>query len=309
MFSLKVRTRKRASAGTLGAVIRSTGYLQGGYRGSTINSTIQMYNTNTEVGAIVYDTGYQRYYTPGIPGNLSGYFSINALTNFQKFNYASATVAASFTIPTNPRSSTCDYGLNTAAWVWCSTDASGTYGTLIDSIYKVNTTTESPINRGSLAPAATGTSRQGLSVLQCSSVDEWSSGTLHTIDHTTEACTISASHANLVGGVIQIPVGLTKNNNTGFYIGMNQCNVKVTYSGNTVLSLAQSTGFTYHFGESHAVNSDVSGYVMAGYSDTTGRYGGAQHGLCQKLIFATESIGTLADLVVAQSSGQMLPGF
>lgn len=74
-------SRRRAVEQLLGVVPRSIGYLQGGYKGSTIQSKVQLFNTITQTGRIVYDTGYQRRYTPGLSGNLNGYFSINSCCN------------------------------------------------------------------------------------------------------------------------------------------------------------------------------------------------------------------------------------
>ena len=52
-------SRRRAVEQLLGVVPRSIGYLQGGYKGSTIQSKVQLFNTITQTGRIVYDTGYQ----------------------------------------------------------------------------------------------------------------------------------------------------------------------------------------------------------------------------------------------------------
>jgi hypothetical protein len=49
--------------------------------------------------------------------------------------------------------------------------------------------------------------------------------------------------------------------------------------------------------------------MMAGYQDTTLKFDNEQHGLCQSIRFATEAITTQADLVLPQSSGQMMQGF
>ena len=101
---------------------------------------------------------------------------------------------------------------------------------------------------------------------------------------------------------------MAKDISTSYFVGYTT-NLKLSFLGSTINSIITSTSYGYNFGESHSVTSDSSGFMMAGYYDTSGRYSGAQHGLCQKISFATETISSMPDLAIAQSSGQMMQGF
>ena len=295
--------------GALGVVERSTGYLQGGYKDATIHSKIQLFNTTNQTGAIVYDTGYQRYYQAGISVNYAGYFSISTAAAYNKFNYITVSASASFTTTRQPNVSACNWGIMTKAWVLCTTDATITsIGDSIEEWVAIDLSTDTPTSLGSLSTDPEGTTRQGLSTGLASFFVNTATTQLTAFNHTTQTVATSDATFGEFDTTIQIPCGMSVSDSKGYIVGMSPRNVKVTVSGSTVMSVALATAYTYNFGESHSVTSSTNGFMMAGYIDTTGRYG-SQHALCQTISLATEAITTLPDLVLAQSSGQMMQGF
>jgi len=305
----KIQTRHRADSGTLGIAVRSTGYLQGGYKDSTIHSQVQLFNTVTQVGSIVTDTGYARSYTPGLSGNMYGYYSINDATNFNKFSYVGQSSAASFSIGAYAKTTSLDVGVYTQAWVLAGTASIGwTGGTDTSNWFKVNLSSDTAVNNGALSSTATGTTRQGLNTAQMAGFMDGAASTFQVLSYASSSVSTSIANASLNVGAMQIPCGMARDVSTAYFVGIG-VNLKVGITGTTVNSIATSTAYGYNFGESHSVTSATNGYMMAGYNDTSGRYGGSQHGLCQTISFTGEAITTLPDLAMAQSSGQMMQGF
>lgn len=307
MFNLKNHTRKRSVPGSLGPVQRSIGYLQGGYKDSTIHSKVQLFNINTQVGSLVYDTGYQRSYRPGLSGNHSGYFSINDTTAFNKFDYISASAAASFTMTgVYPSVTASDFNVYTLGWI-LGTAAAGWAGAAVTGWYRLNFLTESPVSYGALSTAPLGITRQALSSGVAAFFMDTTGTTFTALNFTTNAV-VSSQFSTSISS-LQIAVGVSQSNTQGYFVAATPMNVRLTLSTSTITAAAAGTAYTYNFAESHSLSSSASAYLMAGYSDTTGRYGGTQHGLCQKMTFGTEAMTALADLVLPQSSGQMMQGF
>jgi hypothetical protein len=305
----KSLTRNRAvpgslSQGAIGVVERSVGYLQGGYAGGPPKSQVQSFNTVTQVGTVVYDTGYSRYYTPGISGNLAGYFSINGNTDYNKFSFISASASASFSTGLYPSTSAVDLAY-TASWLLCSTSASWT-GAVADWV-KINLTTDTPASQGNLSATPEGTTRQALGTTTAGFFGNSTNNQVISLDFGTNA--VSTQSVTLLTTGIQYYAGLSVGDNHGYIVGFSGANVRLNVSGTTITSYSSGPAYTYNFGESHSLASATRGYMMAGYSDTTGRYGMAQHGLCQSMSITTEAITTLSDLAIAQSSGQMMTGF
>ena len=309
MSLLKTLTRKRSGIpGSLGTVQRSIGYLQGGYKDSTIQSKVQSFNTITQVGTIVFDTGYQKNYRPGISGNYAGYFCISDTIAYNKFNYITASSASSFSTAFYPSVSVSDLKIYSNAWIVCSTFASWS-GAAVDSEWiQLNLTTETPVSYGILSIAPQATTRQALGTGSAGFFFNYNSQTINVLNFTTKTVSLGVTSALLNSG-FQVACGMSVSNTVGYFVGYVNCNVRLNISGSTILACNSATSYTYNFGESHSIASDSSGYMMAGYADTTGRYGMSQHGLCQKITFANEAITTLPDLVLPQSSGQMMQGF
>lgn len=302
MFTPGLFTRRRGASGQIGPVIRSTGYLQGGYKDSTKKSIIQKYNTTTETGALVFDTGFVRSYVPGITGADSGYFgSSDANTLHYKFSYVTNTMKSSYTTSNFDSVTVFDVGSNTQAWVGCSTAATG--GVALASMYKLATATDTSTTKTVIA-GSVGTTRQALSMPTCAAFCD--SSVLRTLTFATEAVVASGSYSALAS--MTYGCGLSQSSTIGHLVNTS-VNAKITYSGSTVSAVAADTAFSYQFNESHSISSDIAGYMLAGYADTTGRYGSTQHGLAQKYKFATSAISTLADVVTPQSSGQMMAGY
>lgn len=307
MSLFKALTRKRGVPGTLGPVQRSIGYLQGGYKDVTIHSRVQLFNITTQAGSIVYDTGFQRSYRPGISGAFAGFFSISDTTAYSKFNYITASAALSFTTLTHPSTTVSDLNIYSQAWILTTTTPSTTAG--IDANwYKLNLNNDIITAEGNISPLPYGSTRQGMNTGAAGFFPTPASATLHAFNFTTKSIASAVGPAELDNS-IQIPCGMSVDNTKGYIVGMLGRNVRVNVSGVTILSFAVATPYTYNFGESHAIVNASYGFMMAGYSDTTGRYGNTQHGLCQRIQFSTEAITTLPDLVLPQSSGQMMQGF
>ena len=306
---ITVKTRSRPFSGTIGLIVRSTGYLQGGYRGGTQYSQIQRFNTTSEVGSVVTDTNYTRLYTPGLSGDLVGYYSINNNTDYNKFNYTTFTSSASFGLSdVFPRTTAYDFGLSTESWILTGTaSATWTGAADVTNWVKLNLGTETPSYEGNISDLPLSTTRQAVNNARCASFLT-NLNTLIVLDYTTKTTTISPSHPSANVSTLQIPCGMAKDISTSYFVGYTT-NLKLSFLGSTINSIITSTPYGYNFGESHSVTSDSSGFMMAGYYDTSGRYGGAQHGLCQKISFATETITSMPDLAIAQSSGQMMQGF
>lgn len=303
----KTLTRNRSgSTGSLGSVERSIGYLQGGYKDATIHSKVQLFNTITQVGAIVYDTGYQRYYRPGVSGNYSGYFSVSDTILYNKFNYITSSASTSFSTGMHPGVTVSDLNIYSQAWLLCTTAPS--LQNQIDSWVQLNLSTDTPTNHGNLSPSPSSTTRQAMGTGIAGFFINMNTTNMHILNFTTKVVSTTAGVAGFDNG-IQIPCGMSVSDTKGYMVGMLGRNNRINVNGTTVLSYAVATAYAYNFGESHSVATSGHGFMMAGYSDTTGRYGNTQHGLCQKITFATESISTLPDLALAQSSGQMMQGF
>jgi len=305
MGLLKVGTRHRKTVpGSLGTVVRSTGYLQGGYKGSVIHSKVQMFNTVTQAGSIIYDTGFARSYRPGVTGNLFGYFSTSdSPTNYNKFSYTTNTAAvAPFSVTGKPAVTAADIGNLTQSWMV------GDYGGAVTQFAKLSLTSESVSLHGAINTEIGLTSRQAAGNTTAAFFLNVALPAMHTLTfgvNTVERTELSA----IFDSTMQIPCGMSISDSRFYFVGMYSRNNRVNTTGKTILSYLAATPYTYHFGESHSVVSRTEGFMMAGYSDTTGRYDGTQHGLCQKMSIATEAIGTLPDLALAQSSGQMMQGY
>jgi len=193
----------------------------------------------------------------------------------------------------------------TASWLLCSTAASWTGG--VDDWIKINLTTDTPSSQGNLSATPNGTTRQALNTSVAGFFGNYSTQTVTSLNFSNNS--VSTQSVPLLTNGIQIFSGLSVGEAHGYIIGFAGANVRLDVSGTTIQSYSTGPAFTYNFGESHALASATHGYMMAGYNDTTGRYGGAQHGLCQSMSIATEAITTQADLAIAQSSGQMMQGF
>jgi len=332
---MAVITRANASnrryPGTInvGIVVRSVGYLQGGYytgASGTTNvgvafpntsghpeaawSQVQLFNVVTQVGAIVYDTTFYRRYVAGITGNHAGYFSVSttAPVVHNKFSYVSVSQTTNiFQLSQWTGLSFFDLNVYTQAWAICNT--SNTSAGAADQYYKINLATDTPTSKGQISTSPYCYTRQGLSSQYAGFIANEAGG-LFVLNYAAETISAAVATSSLIGGQLQYPSGMSVTNAYGYFCGYsNPNNIKITYTTTTVNGYSASTNYTYYFGESHSLTTDTYGFMMAGYSDTTGRYSSVQHGLCQRIVLATEAISTLPDLVLPQSSGQMMTGF
>ena len=314
----------------VGIVVRSVGYLQGGYytgaagttggsnpvafpntsgNAETAWSQVQLFNVVTQVGSIVADTGFYRRYVAGITGNHAGYFSVSTASPIQhyKFSYISVSQSSSFQLTQWVGISSFDLGNYTQAWAVCN--ASAVANGAADQYYRIDLATDTPSNQGALSASVYCYTRQGLSS-QYAGFFANESGGLYVLNYANATVSAAGLGSSLIGGQLQYPSGMSVTNSYGYFCGYSAPNnIKITYTTTTVNGYSQSTNWGYYFGESHSLTSDIYGFMMAGYSDTSGRYSGVQHGLCQRITLATEAVTTLNDLVLPQSSGQMMTGF
>ena len=305
MGYLKTTTRRREGVtGSLGAIQRSIGYLQGGYKDVNIHSRVQLFNTVTQVGRIVYDTGYQRSYVPGVSGNYTGYFNINDSWGFNKFNYITVSASMSFTLPTKPHVTSYDTANYTLAWI---TTGLTNAGYDCNGWYSINLATDAVTSYGVISAGPQLTTRQALSSAACAFYIATNTAKIYSFNYITRVAVDRGANAIFDAGN-QFATGMAVSQSKGYMVGINRHN-RINFVGDTPTAYTAVTPYTYQFGESHSIASSAEGFMMAGYADTSGRYGGSQHGLCQKVNLTTEAVATLPDLVLPQSSGQMMQGF
>lgn len=288
------------------AVERSIGYLQGGYKDGGLWSKVQLFNTITQTGRIVYDTGYSRYYTPGLSGSNYGYFSSSA-TQYQKYSYITATSSSSFSISGNmATATTCDFGKYNECWMILGT----TYPASSVDWQRVTTNNDTVQSYGNLSSTAYGYTRQAINTSLAAIYTDSNETNFIVMPFATRSITNVTGDSSVMNSTgAQYACGMAKDDSTAYFVGFSPYTEKINLTGTTINSVSRGTAFGYNFGESHSITSNTAGFMMAGYNDTTGRYGGSQHGLCQKYVFANASIVTLADLSLPQSSGQMMQGF
>jgi hypothetical protein len=299
------RTNPNPGATTLGIVERSVGYLAQGYKDSTIKSVIQRFNCITGVGTLVGDSGYQRWYQAGLTGNAQGYYSINDTFAYNKFDYATLTSSATFSTPKSNSVTVNDLNLYTQGWILC-TDSRGWSGAGVTDYQRVNLTNNTPTSQGNLSSGPTGFTRQGCNSATHGFFLGYTDNTCYILNFSTNAVT---SVGGSPGSGMQLVCGMSVSNSKAYWVGFIGYHTRMTFSGGTVSAFAGATEYGYQFGESHSLANSIVGFMFAGYYDTTGRYGGSQHGLVQRITLATETITTMSDLVEAQSSGQMMQGY
>jgi hypothetical protein len=258
------------------------------------------------VGAIILDTGFYRRYYAGVSGNTAGYYSTDTTTNFQKFDYVNITTTASFQLLGYSNNLTAnDLKVYSQAWILSSGVGEAT-GSSTTKYYKVNIATDTPIDKGLVSSLPIVTSRQALDNAYAAFIPGAPSGgnqTMYALSYTTETVTAQISFNQMT----QIYAGMSVNNSYGYLTGFN--NLKFSLSTATVTSYVNSVAYTYLFGESHSLTSSTYGFWLAGYYDTTGRYSGVQHALCERLTLATEATTIMNDVQLPQSSGQIMQGF
>ena len=319
-------TRRVAGYNELGPVERSIGYLQGGYYTGTLPanlnsgnpagtttpppgvsrgtqsawSHVQAFNCITQVGRLIYDTGYYRRYYAGISGNFAGYFSINDTYDYQKFSYFTTTSASSFSVSQANNSSAVDLDVYTQAWIFYAYSGQSTGSSIVDYV-KINLSNDTPSDQGNLGSGPLGTSRQAMNNQYAAFL--YSGSDIHALNYTTKTV---ASQGGFFG-MEQIACGMSVSDSYGYLVGYS--NIKANFSTASMTSYSQATSYTYKFGESHTLSNSAFGFMLGGYPDTTGRYSNVQHGLVNRLTLSNEAVTVINDLVIPQSSGQMMAGF
>jgi hypothetical protein len=347
LFKSSNINRRDPGSNSLLIVQKSIGYLQGGYYTGTIPgnrnsgnpagptyppsgvtrqfdidgtvgdgyawSVIQAFNTVQALGKIVLDTGYHRRYYAGVSGNSYGHYSIDNSFNYQKFSFFTASNVGSFQISHAGDTTAIDLNVYSQAWIISVGTDPNEYpigGNLLTSYTKIDLATDTPSAVMISASGPTSTSRQALNNQYAAFLfgEVYTTGRVNNSLYSLNYQTQTLSDQGLFTTMEQVPCGMSVDNSHGYYVGYS--NIKINLDGSTgVTSYASASSYTYNFGESHSLTNSSSGFMMAGFPDTTGRYNGVQHGLCQQFILSTETPITQNDLVVPQSSGQMMAGF
>jgi hypothetical protein len=294
---------------------KTIGYLYGGYKGGVSIDHIQRYDTIQEISKDIYTTGKKVAYVPGITTSKNGYFTWSSDRRtwyWSTFDFSSETLGAQLTatLPTRIQVSAYNMGNGDKALVSSGSQQNGSSAfqpiqhVAKTWIFNPDTLTFTEIPNNTLNNIRH-TTRQALNNDAAAfiiSLDESPSN--HYI-YTWNTQTVSTDSSHKFSRC-QISVGLSKDKSKGYWIDK-VCAGRVTYDGNSILASASIPyTFSYHFGESHSLQNYKSGFVMAGYDDNIGEFGGGQHGYVSKMDWATETTYSLPKLAFPQSSGEMV---
>jgi hypothetical protein len=277
---------------------KSIGYLYGGYKGGNAIDHLQRFNTLSETSADIYTTGKKVRYVPGITTMDNGYFTWEDSDNTWKwskfdFNKEHFGETLSSSLPSTPQVSAYNMGVGdtaltvaTKTWIFKTSD---------ETFKEVNDTTLNNM---------THTTRQALNNKDAAFIIDRSKDSPHYIFvWETQTVTTDSSHIRKQD---QYATGLSKDKGTGYWVDKTTLN-KVKYDGKDILSIeSMDYPFKPHYGESHSLQGDKAGYMMAGYDDNIGDFGGGQHGYVSRLDWVTETAKRLANLAKPQSSGEMV---
>jgi len=300
----------------LQVVTRSVGYLHGGYFKSVPTDVFQSFNTITGVASFLSNTGYWRSYVTGVSGNFVGWYTINNNSDMTRWSYVTSTGTQSWQIPgavsiSATRSLFFDKGFYGRGQPQGGPRAMrhGPSSGRVLEMYRLDTGTETH----SVLSGATdvrATSRQAAATtthcwFPCNNgkYERFRSYSLE-----TEAAVDTSTGDN--PGDMQIETLGNRSSAAFQLIGrVDERNSRIVIDGAVTLGRIKDTNWSYQFGESHALTSDTRIFAMCGFQDTTGRFQGHQHGLCESFTMENGAITTLNDLRESQSSGQMLQGF
>jgi len=291
------------------------GYLYGGYKGGVSIDHIQRYDTIQEISTDIYTTGKKVAYVPGITTAKKGYFTWsddNTTWYWSEFDFSNEILGAQIdqSLGTRVQVSAYNMGIGdtalvssgksqlgadsfkpsvhvSATWIFDASNLTFTEIS-IDTLNNILHTTRQALNNDAAAFIV--------------NMDESPSNHYIYTWVTQTAATDSTNKFNRC----QYPVGLSKDKSIGYWIDRT-CMAKVKYDGNTIVSVTSLTyKFKAHFGESHSLQNYRYGFVMAGYDDNLGDFGGGQHGYTEKMEWSTETTSVLPHLAFPQSSGEMV---
>jgi len=281
--------------------LKTKGFLNGGYKSSYVYAQrVQRFNTVTETGLEIGQIGtVTSYYTPGGSSELGGYFfgtntsstdnkaadgndrkgrhvdNIIYLTEVETYLGELLThdgLATLYNLYSQSQVYVCDKSSN-----WSFLDV------VTNSVVKLPS---------SASQAAT---RQGLS----SEVFGYVVNTGNASRTTTKYTYLTnVSSTGTTQQIRQIPTGLSKDANKGYFIDYGTAN---NWRINMVNdSVSNVVCFTVGFGESNSLGSEKVGFMLGGYD-------GAQHGKVQKMVWATEAASNVlgGSLAIPQSSAGM----
>lgn len=262
--------------------LKTKAYLNGGYKaGATQYKRVQRFNATTETGSdLGYISSLTSYYSPGSTSETIGYFH-DGSTGSDKITYQTET---------------------------CSAVAGSCQHSIQGTIYDLYRQTKCFVTNGSsgwtnldpatstyqLLPTAssiTSSGRQMLSSATFGYAGASGGGTVYKYSYLTNT---SAGAGTIPGGGWAM-AGLSRNKDSGYWIGYTDANVRVNMVSD---SYSMITMFSIHFSESNTLGGDTAGYAMGGYT-----YNG-QHAKVQKMVWTTEVASTVigGDLAYEQSS-------
>lgn len=277
--------------------LKTKGFLNGGYKSSYVYSRrVQRFNTVTETGVEIGKIGtVTSQYSPGASSELKGYYfgdNVDTTSNYNSLGryvdqivYLTEVESYLGLITTHNTESTLYNVYSQSRIYFCDAGTSWS---------KMNVSTNA-VNLETSGVAARGIGRQGLSSETFGYVVAAGAATNTSIKYTYLTAT---GQNGTTQAISQHPCGLTKDKDTGYWIDYGTANNwKVNMLTNTVQNVYC---FTEGFGESNALGSELSGFMMGGYN-------GVQHGKVQKMTWSTGTASNVlgGELAIPQSSAGM----
>ena len=276
--------------------LKTKGFLNGGYKsGYVYAERVQRFNTVTETGTEIGQIGtVTSQYSPGGSSELKGYYfgdiRNGATSNFNsagrsvdKITYLTEVEVYLGMITHHNTDSTLYNVYSQSKLYFCDTGTSWSRLTVVTDTCDLVTT----------GAAGRGIGRQGLSSENFGMVTNSSDSTSTKFTYLTAISSAGSSQA-----IYQHGAGLTKDKDTGYWIGFGTAN-------NWRVNMLNDTStkvicFTEGFGESNSLGSEKQGFMMGGYD-------GAQHGKVQKMVWVTEAASNVlgGSLAIPQSSAGM----
>jgi len=278
--------------------LKTKGFLNGGYKSSYVYAQrVQRFNTVTETGVEIGQIGtVTSEYTPGGSSELKGYYFGD---NSSSTTYSDATrtglhidkitylteveVYLGKLMSHNAQATLYNVYSQSQLYVCDGSNHWSSMSVVTDAITRLSDA------------ASQEATRQGLSSEEFGYVV-----TAGQADRTSTKFTYLTriSSTGTTQNIRQLPTGLTKDKDKGYFIDYGTANNwRVNMVNNSVSNIVC---FTVGFGESNALGSEKEGFMMGGYD-------GAQHGKVQKMIWATEAASNVlgGSLAIPQSSAGM----
>jgi hypothetical protein len=286
-FTTTMNTVQEITKSLTSRPLKTKGYLNGGYKGSTGIKTlrVQRFNATTETGSDMGQiSSVTCYYSPGSSSEKVGFFhDMTDRSKSDSITYATETCS---TVAGNA-----PYTIN---------------GTLYDlyqqtKIFLTNNSNQwtllNPVTKTYSGLASASAYTDGRQMLS-SATFGYAGGTGSSGFYKYIYATGTSSAAASTGGSGWQMVGVSRNKDVGYWVGFTNANHRINMITDTSTTISV---FSINFSESNAVGGDTAAYLMGGYS---GGADNTQHGKVQKMIWTTEvaSLVIGGDLAYEQSS-------